>query len=81
MNWRGRVQVDREPMPIDEEPDNERTRQNVHAAIMLILLFLGGLWLVFAFRNYVKTEECLEAGHRNCAPLDVPNDLQSDRGR
>ena len=81
MKWRSRAQLDRKPMPIDEVPDDERTRQNVHAAIMIILLFLGGLWLVFAFRNYVKTEECLEAGHRNCTPLDVPIDLQSGRGR
>ena len=73
--------VDREltRMPIDEEPDdyNMRARQNVGAAIALILLFLGGLWLAFALRSYLKTEECLEAGHRNCAPID----LQTGRGR
>jgi hypothetical protein len=66
-------------MPIDEESndDSMRARQNIGAAIVLILLFLGGLWLVFALRSYLKTEECLEAGHRNCAPID----LQAGRGR
>jgi hypothetical protein len=55
----------------ESEDDRTRARHNVGAAIVLLLLFVGGLWLVFAFKNYVKTEECLEAAHRNCAPLDL----------
>ena len=55
----------------EQDADGIRKRQNIAAAIVLVVLFLGGLWLVNALRNYMKIEECIEAGHRNCAPLDV----------
>jgi hypothetical protein len=58
---------------MNEEPDDDsvRTRKNVTVAIVLALLVLVGVWLVSAFRSYVKTEECFEAGRRNCMPIDL----------
>jgi hypothetical protein len=63
---------------MNEEPNDDsiRARQNIAAAIVLVLLFLGGLWLLAALRSYLKTEECIEAGHRNCLPID----LEAGRG-
>ena len=58
---------------MNEEYDDDRmrTRKNVAVAIVLVLLVLVGVWLVGAFRSYVKTEECFEAGRKKCMPIDL----------
>jgi hypothetical protein len=49
-----------------------RTRQNLVVLGILLGLLLSGLWLFSALRAYLKVEACIEAGYRNCTPLEGP---------
>lgn len=44
-------------------------RQNLAAAVVLIVLLLVGGWLVMHLRMSLRVEACLEAGYRNCSML------------
>ena len=54
----------------DEEEDRMRMRENLAAAAIVILLITSGLWLIDHLRASARIEVCVEAGHRNCMPLD-----------
>jgi hypothetical protein len=60
----------------DEEEDRMRMRENLAAAAIVILLITSGLWLIDHLRASARIEVCVEAGHRNCMPLD-PTPVQS----
>lgn len=56
------------------EPNHDEAeiaRQNRNALIFFIVLAVLGTWATTSYRKYVKLEECVEAGHRNCEPLEV----------
>jgi hypothetical protein len=48
-----------------------RMRQNLAAAAVVVAIVLLGTWLLEELRAYSRLQACLEAGHRNCAPLDL----------
>lgn len=51
-----------------EEPPPSRTRALL--ALLLLLVLVGGGWVLARHLAQVaKTEDCLMAGRRNCAPL------------
>ena len=52
-------------------------RENLAAALIIALLLGTGYWLIDELRASAHVTTCLEAGHRNCVPLD----LQSGPGR
>jgi len=62
---------------IDDEADRRRMRENLAAALIIALLLGTGYWLIDELRASAHATACLEAGHRNCVPLD----LQSGPGR
>lgn len=46
-------------------------QQNLAAlAAVLVIVVLGG-WLIDRLTTYSRTLACIEAGHRNCVPLDI----------
>lgn len=47
-----------------------RMRENLAAAAIVILLITTGLWLIDHLRASARIELCVEAGRRNCIPLD-----------
>jgi hypothetical protein len=54
----------------DVEDDRLRMRQNV-AAFLVILAIVGlGSWLMTSLHYHSRLQACIEAGHRNCLPLD-----------
>jgi hypothetical protein len=61
---------------IEAEEDRRRMRENVAAVLIIALLFGAGYLLINELRTSARIAICLEAGHRNCAPLD----LQSIQG-
>ena len=72
------LSVPRRPPPIsdplrrfDADEDRHRMRQNVAAALVVILLVMTGLWLIDQLRTSARIATCLEAGHHNCLPLNV----------
>ena len=55
----------------DADEDRHRMRQNVGAALVVILLVVMGLWLIDQLRTSARIATCLEAGHHNCLPLNI----------
>jgi hypothetical protein len=56
-----------------DDPAEERLRmqQNVGALIAVLLIVVLGAWLIDRLTTYSRTLVCIEAGHRNCIPLDI----------
>jgi len=55
---------------LDIDADRLRMQQNLAAAIVLVVLMSAGLWVVHELNASSRILTCLEAGHRNCLPLD-----------
>jgi hypothetical protein len=55
-----------------------RMQQNLAATLVLIFLVSAGLWLFNELRTSSRILTCLEAGHRNCLPIDQTS-LQANR--
>jgi len=53
------------------ERDRRRMYENLAAAIIVTVLLVFGAWLIDELRKGGKLRACLEAGHRNCAPLEI----------
>ena len=64
--------------PGDSEEEAEfyrlRARQNWAVLVLVIVLVLGGAWLIERLAAFSRALACYEFGHRNCMPLkiDVP---------
>jgi hypothetical protein len=54
----------------DEQEDQRRMQQNIAAAVVVLLLVVSGFWLIDHLRTSARIAVCIEAGHRNCVPLD-----------
>jgi hypothetical protein len=55
----------------ENEEDRRRMQQNLAAAVVIVLLITSGLWLIDHLRASARITACVEAGHRNCVPLDL----------
>ena len=56
---------------LDDEEDRRRMRQNVAAALIILMVVGAGFWLIDHLRTNARIAACVEAGHRNCVPLDL----------
>ena len=56
---------------LEDEEDRRRMQQNVAAAIIILVLVGAGFWLIDRLRTNARIAACVEAGHRNCVPLDL----------
>jgi hypothetical protein len=45
--------------------------QNLGALIAVVLIVTLGAWLIDRLAAYSRTMACIDAGHRNCVPLDI----------
>jgi len=54
----------------DELDDRVRMRQNLAALAVIIAIVVLGSWLIDSLRTYSRIQTCIEAGHRNCMPID-----------
>jgi hypothetical protein len=61
---------DRNPPQGDEEPN--RTLTNVVMLVFFVLVVGIGVWIVNVMLDQRKLQDCVSAGRRNCAPIDVP---------
>jgi hypothetical protein len=56
--------------PADDVDDRMRMRQNMAAMIVIVAIVVLGSWLIESLRTYSRIQLCIEAGHRNCVPID-----------
>jgi hypothetical protein len=51
--------------------DDERANPfNPFALVVLLVLVVGGLWLVFRLKDMGAVQDCVWSGRRNCAPVE-----------
>jgi hypothetical protein len=62
--------VDARAHPVDDLEDRVRMRQNVAAVLVIVAIVGVGSWLIDSLRHYSRIQTCIEAGHRNCVPVD-----------
>ena len=46
-------------------------RQNLAAFLVIVAIVGAGTWLISSLHYYSRLQSCMEAGHRNCLPLQV----------
>jgi len=56
---------------IDVDEDRLRMRQNVAAFLVIVAIVGLGGWLMTSLHYYSRLQTCIEAGHRNCLPLET----------
>lgn len=64
----------------DEEEDRLRMRQNLAAMGAIVTIVLVGGWLIDSLRHYSRLQLCIEAGHRNCIPIEARHQPSPYRG-
>jgi hypothetical protein len=48
---------------------DQRDRQNLAVAVVVIVLVVAGVWLMYTMRRNGLVEDCLMAHRRNCDAL------------
>lgn len=56
----------------EEERDAARQTAALMGLIVILVLAIAGIVLVRELRHEAALEDCLMAGRRNCAPIEVP---------
>lgn len=54
----------------DDAGDRLRMKQNFGAFLVIVCIVVLGTWLMESLTNYSRIQTCIEAGHRNCVPVD-----------
>jgi hypothetical protein len=66
----GSIPADSRADPGDDLEDRLRMRQNLAALVVIVAIVGLGSWLIDSLRHYSRIQTCIEAGHRNCVPVD-----------
>ena len=66
----GSISANARAHPADDVEDRIRMRQNIAAMVVIVAIVGLGSWLIDSLRHYSRIQTCIEAGHRNCVPLD-----------
>ena len=64
------VPADARALPGDSAEDRLRMRQNFAALAVIVCIVVLGAWLMESLSTYSRIQTCIEAGHRNCVPVD-----------
>jgi len=54
----------------DDVDDRLRMKQNLAAIGVIAAIVVLGSWLIDSLHYYSRLQACIEAGHRNCLPLE-----------
>lgn len=55
-----------------EQEERDRRAANIFLLVAAVVVVGAGIWLSNALFEARKADECLAAGRRNCAPIEVP---------
>jgi hypothetical protein len=55
----------------DDEPEENRGRNNLVLLLGFVVLVGTGIWLVNAMLDARQADDCISAGRRNCNPIEV----------
>jgi hypothetical protein len=69
-------QTDPEPSPGGLQPDDDEDRASPFGwfpIVVLIVLVVGGLFVMFELRDVSNVQDCVQSGRKNCAPIDTTN--------
>lgn len=68
--------IQQPPRSRDESPEDFRHRMlaNTAALAFTIVLTVIGFWLATSIADMRKTQDCVLAGRRDCAPIAAPHD-------
>ncbi len=61
-----------DPGPSDGADEAEERPFGALSVVVLLILVVGGLFLVFELRDMSQTQDCIWSGRRNCAPVGAP---------
>jgi hypothetical protein len=56
-----------------DEPDPGSRRGALAALILVVVLLVGGIWLMRHLRATAALQDCVMAGRTNCAPITPGN--------
>ena len=59
------------PPAFDAQEEDVRTKQALLTAIVVLVLFGAGFWLVQEFHKSITAHQCLEQGRRNCPAAEI----------
>jgi hypothetical protein len=60
--------------PQDQQPEEDRPSPfGWFPLIILIVLIVGGLFVMFELRDVSNIQDCVQSGRKNCAPIDTTN--------
>jgi hypothetical protein len=55
----------------ERDEDRLRMRQNLAAFVVIAAIVVLGTWLISNLQYYSRLQTCIEAGHRNCLPIET----------
>lgn len=64
------MSANREPSAADAY--KARQRHNIVGLVVIVLVLGAGAWLVDRMLTARAVQNCIEARHRNCVPLELP---------
>jgi hypothetical protein len=64
------IPADARALPGDSAEDRVRMRQNFAAFAVIVCIVVLGAWLMDSLSTYSRIQTCIEAGHRNCVPVE-----------
>jgi hypothetical protein len=69
--------TERQPTPgAGGPPDDDDDRASPFGwfpLVILIVLIVGGLFVMFELRDVSNIQDCVQSGRKNCAPVDTTN--------
>ena len=58
-------------VPETREQVRRRMFENLVATAVVVVLVVGGAWLIITLRENFKVQACLESGRRNCERMNA----------
>ena len=55
-----------------KDDDRRRLKANLLAAVWVILIVGGAIWLIESARDNARVQECFARGYKNCVKTELP---------